>query len=121
MQIAETFSDEGFDIPRRYFAAVAILVGVFMSALDSAIVSIALPTIATDLRVSAASVIWVANGYQVASAATMLTFASRGLRIGERRFYTIGLMLFTISSLGCGLALTFGARCGYCRASATRS
>ncbi|MBY8604760.1 hypothetical protein K7N18_07935 [Burkholderia arboris] len=37
MQMAETFGDEGFDIPRRYVAAVAILVGVFMSALDSAI------------------------------------------------------------------------------------
>ncbi|AIO26147.1 MFS transporter [Burkholderia cepacia] len=109
MEIAETFGDEGFDIPRRYFAAVAILVGVFMSALDSAIVNIALPTISTDLRVSAASVIWVANGYQVASAATMLTCASLGSRIGERRFYTIGLVLFTIASLGCGLASTFGA------------
>ncbi|WP_241291305.1 MFS transporter [Burkholderia stabilis] len=109
MQIAETFGDEGFDVPRRYFAAVAILVGVFMSALDSAIVNIALPTISADLRVSAASVIWVANGYQVASAATMLTCASLGSRIGERRFYTIGLVLFTISSLGCGLSTTFGA------------
>jgi len=50
MEIAEAFGDEGFDIPRRYFAAVAILVGAFMSALDSAIVNIALPTISTDLR-----------------------------------------------------------------------
>ncbi|MBN3779261.1 MFS transporter [Burkholderia sp. Ac-20345] len=108
MEMAETFGDEGFDIPRRYFAAVAILVGAFMSALDSAIVNIALPTISTDLHVSAASVIWVANGYQVASAATMLTCASLGSRIGERRFYTIGLVLFTIASFGCGLASTFG-------------
>ncbi|KAB0639559.1 multidrug MFS transporter [Burkholderia stagnalis] len=109
MQIAEEFSEEGFEIPRRYFAAVAILVGVFMSALDSAIVNIALPTISTDLGVSAASVIWVANGYQVASAAIMLTCASLGSRIGERRFYTAGLVLFTLSSLGCGLATTFSA------------
>ena len=40
MEIAETFGDDGFDIPRRYFAAVAILVGVFMSALDSAIAAL---------------------------------------------------------------------------------
>lgn len=100
-------SEEGFDIPRRYFAAAAILIGVLMSALDSTIVNIALPTIATSLEVSSASVIWVANAYQVASAATMLTCAALGARIGERRFYTTGLVLFTIASLGCGLASTF--------------
>lgn len=99
--------EEGFDFPRRYFAALAILLGVLMSSLDSSIVNIALPTIAGDLGVNAASVIWVANGYQVASAATMLTCASLGSRIGERRFYVIGLVLFTISSLGCGLANSF--------------
>ncbi|MFT4505994.1 MFS transporter [Caballeronia sp. 15711] len=107
MKITDEGSEDGFETPRRYFAAAAILVGVLMSALDSSIVNIALPTISTDLGVSAASVIWVANGYQVASAATMLICASLGSRIGERRFYTVGLALFTISSLGCGLAHTF--------------
>ncbi|VVD77236.1 multidrug MFS transporter [Pandoraea capi] len=99
--------EEGFEVPRRYFAALAILLGVLMSSLDSSIVNIALPTISTDLGVSAASVIWVANGYQVASAATMLICASLGSRVGERRFYVIGLVLFTISSLGCGLATSY--------------
>ncbi|MDR8050751.1 DHA2 family efflux MFS transporter permease subunit [Burkholderia cenocepacia] len=99
--------EEGFEVPRRHFAALAILLGVLMSSLDSSIVNIALPTISADLGVSAASVIWVANGYQVASAATMLTCASLGSRIGERRFYVVGLVLFTISSLGCGLATSF--------------
>jgi len=109
MPITDETSEEGFETPRRYFAAAAILLGVLMSALDSSIVNIALPTISTDLGVPAASVIWVANGYQVASAATILTCASLGSRIGERRFYTAGLVLFTISSLGCGLASTFTA------------
>lgn len=101
--------DAGFDLPRRYYAAAAILIGVFMSALDSSIVNIALPTIASDLDVSAAAVIWVANGYQVASAATMLICASLGSRIGERRFYTLGLVLFTLASLGCAVAPSFAA------------
>lgn len=106
---AHQSGDEGLEAPRRYFAAAAILIGVFMSALDSSIVNIALPTIATDLGVGSASVIWVANGYQVASAASMLACASLGSIIGERRFYTIGLALFTLASLGCGLASSFGA------------
>jgi len=104
---ANDLSEEGFEAPRRYLAAAAILIGVFMSALDGSIVNIALPTISNELGVSAAAVVWVANGYQVASAAIMLTCASLGSRIGERRFYTLGLVLFTISSLGCGLASTF--------------
>ncbi len=106
---AGELGEDGFEIPRRYFAAAAILIGVLMSALDSSIVNIALPTISTDLGVSAAAVIWVANGYQVAGAATMLTCASLGSRIGERRFYTVGLVLFTISSLGFGLSSPFTA------------
>jgi len=110
--VAIESGEEGFELPRRYLAAAAILVGVLMSALDSSIVNIALPTISADLGVSATSVIWVANGYQVASAAAMLICASLGSRIGVRRFYTIGLAMFTISSLGCGLAPTFGVLVG---------
>lgn len=100
-------SDElGFELPRRYFAATAILIGVLMSALDGSIVNIALPTISHALQVDPASVIWVANGYLVASAATMLICASLGSMVGERRFYTAGMVFFTLSSLGCGLSQT---------------
>ncbi|KDN09453.1 MFS transporter [Gilliamella sp. Imp1-1] len=101
--------EQGFDVPRRYFAAAAILIGVLMSALDGSIVNIALPSIACTLQIDSASSIWIINGYQVASAATMLICASLGSRIGEKRFYTAGMILFTLSSLGCSLSPTFGA------------
>ncbi|WP_116327758.1 DHA2 family efflux MFS transporter permease subunit [Klebsiella aerogenes] len=100
--------DQGFEAPRRYLAAAAILIGVLMAALDSSIVNVALPSIASALRVDSASGIWITNGYQVASAAAMLICASLGSRIGEKRFYTAGMVLFTLSSLGCSLAPTFG-------------
>jgi DHA2 family multidrug resistance protein-like MFS transporter len=100
--------EQGFEAPRRYLAAAAILIGVVMAALDSSIVNISLPSIAEALRVDSASVIWVTNAYQVASAATMLICASLGSRIGERRFYTAGMVLFTLASLGCSLSPTFG-------------
>lgn len=99
--------DQGFEPPRRYLAAAAILIGVLMAALDSSIVNIALPSIASTLQVDSASSIWIANGYQVACAATMLVCASLGTRIGVKRFYTIGMVLFTVSSLGCGFSPTF--------------
>ena len=100
--------EQGFETPRRYLAAAAILIGVIMAALDSSIVNISLPSIAGALQVDSASIIWVTNGYQVASAATMLICASLGSRIGERRFYTAGMVLFTLASLGCSLSPTFG-------------
>ncbi|PMC22269.1 MFS transporter, partial [Klebsiella aerogenes] len=43
--------DQGFEAPRRYLAAAAILIGVLMAALDSSIVNVALPSIASALRV----------------------------------------------------------------------
>jgi MFS transporter, DHA2 family, multidrug resistance protein len=100
--------EQGFEAPRRYFAAAAILIGVLMSALDGSIVNIALPSIARTLQIDSASSIWIINGYQVASAATMLICASLGSRVGEKRFYTAGMILFTLSSLGCSLSSTFG-------------
>lgn len=104
---SSTALEQGFETPRRYMAAAAILIGVLMAALDSSIVNIALPSISQALQVDSASIIWVTNGYQVASAATMLICASLGSRIGERRFYTAGMILFTLSSLGCSLSPTF--------------
>lgn len=101
-------TEQGFETPGRYLAAAAILIGVVMAALDGSIVNISLPTIARALQVDSASVIWVTNGYQVASAATMLICASLGSRLGERRFYTAGMVLFTLASLGCSLSSSFG-------------
>ncbi|WP_342754749.1 DHA2 family efflux MFS transporter permease subunit [Pantoea sp. MBD-2R] len=106
--VSSSTLEQGFETPRRYLAAAAILIGVIMAALDSSIVNISLPSIAAALQVDSASVIWVTNGYQVASAAAMLICASLGSRIGERRFYTAGMILFTLASLGCSLSPTFG-------------
>lgn len=106
--VSSSTVEQGFEVPQRYLAAAAILIGVIMAAIDSSIVNISLPSISEALRVDSASVIWVTNGYQVASAAAMLICASLGSRIGERRFYTAGIILFTLASLGCSLSSTFG-------------
>lgn len=94
---------DGLPIPKRYFAALAILTGILMGALDTSIVNVALPTISHDLGVSASAVIWVANAYHIASAATMITFAACGSVFGYKRVYVAGLVVFTITSLGCAM------------------
>jgi MFS transporter, DHA2 family, multidrug resistance protein len=63
-----------------------------------------LPTIAADLKVSPADVVWVVNAYQIALVATLLPLGALGEIVGHRRIYLGGLLLFTIASLGCACA-----------------
>jgi MFS transporter, DHA2 family, multidrug resistance protein len=95
---------DGLSKRRRLEAQVAISVAVAMATLDTAITNTALPTIASDIGTDAASSIWVVNAYQLAVVATLLPLAALGEIVGHRRVYIIGLILFTVTSLGCGLA-----------------
>ena len=95
---------DGLPFERRIWAVVAISAAVGMASLDTAIANIALPTIAADLKVSPADVVWVVNAYQIALAATLLPLGALGEIVGHRRIYLGGLLLFTIASLGCACA-----------------
>ena len=90
----------------RNLAMVALLCASFLSALDTTIANTALPQIAIDLGASEASIIWVANAYQIATMATLLPFASMGESLGYKRVYVAGVALFAIASAICGEAPT---------------
>ena len=83
---------------------LAIAIGISVSVLDSAVANIALPTIARQLHVAPAESVWVINAYQLAILITILPFASLGERIGYRRVYQAGLVVFTAGSLACALS-----------------
>ncbi|WP_295952741.1 MFS transporter [Rhodoferax sp.] len=85
-------------------ALAAIMVGVALGALDTAIANTALPAIATDLHAPAATSIWIINAYQLAVVASMLPFAALGDLVGPRRIFIGGLAGFTVASLLCTLA-----------------
>lgn len=97
-------SDEGLRGAERRVATAAVLLGTAIAVLDGSIVNVALPTIARELHVAASSTIWVANGYLLASAMTMIAFSSLADIIGFRPTYVGGLILFTLASLGCALS-----------------
>ncbi len=101
--------EEGIPVPQRYWAIAVIALGITLAVLDGAIANVALPTIARDLRASAAASIWVVNAYQLSITISLLPLASLGDRIGYRRIYTAGLVLFTVASLGCALASSLPA------------
>ena len=97
-------SEQGLPIPQRYWAMLVIALALTLAVLDSAIANVALPTIARNLHASAAGSIWVVNAYQLAITISLLPLASLGDRIGYRRIYLSGLILFTVASFGCALS-----------------
>jgi DHA2 family multidrug resistance protein-like MFS transporter len=75
-----------------------------MAVMDGAIANVALPSIARDVHASSSASIWVINAYQLAVTITLLPLASIGEVYGFRRVYRVGLVVFTVASLGCALS-----------------
>ncbi|WP_436857706.1 MFS transporter [Citrobacter tructae] len=95
---------DGLPLPQRYGAILTIIIGISMAVLDGAIANVALPTIAGDLRASAASSIWVVNAYQIAIVVSLLSLSFLGDMFGYRRIYKCGLVIFLLASLFCALS-----------------
>lgn len=89
---------------RQRWASVAILLGTFMGVLDGSIANVALPAIAANLGAAPADAVWVVNAYQLAMAVAVLPLAALGERIGYKRVFVAGLVLFTGASILCAAA-----------------
>ena len=103
-QTASPPDPDGLPTPRRYWSVLAIWLAMGMAVLDGAIANVALPTIARELHASAASSIWIVNAYQLSITVALLPLAALGDRLGYRRVYMAGLLVFTLGSLGCALS-----------------
>jgi EmrB/QacA subfamily drug resistance transporter len=77
---------------------------MLMIILDSAIVNVALPWIQRDLHFSQSQLVWVVNGYLITFGGLLLLAGRLGDLIGRRRIFLIGLVVFTVASLFCGIA-----------------
>ncbi len=75
-----------------------------MLLLDTTIVYVVIPDVQADLEASFADLQWVIDGYALALAALLLTSGTIADRFGRKRLYSIGVIIFTIASLLCGLA-----------------
>ena len=89
-----------------------VLVGQFMAVLDASIVNVAAPSIHASLRASGAGLQLIVAGYTIAYAVLLVTGARLGDILGHRRMFLAGLVLFTLASLGCGLAASAGSLVG---------
>src|ERR1044072_8277492 len=88
----------------RWAALALIVVAQFMVILDVAIVNVALPSIKSDLDFSQANLQWVISAYAIIFGGTLLLGGRLGDLLGRRRLFMVGLGVFSLSSLLCGLA-----------------
>ncbi|HEY5837061.1 DHA2 family efflux MFS transporter permease subunit [Streptomyces sp.] len=89
-----------------WLAIVACSLPMFMVALDNLVVSTALRTLAGDLHADTQQLQWFVNAYVLSFACLLLTGAALGDRFGRRRVFVLGIVLFTLASVGCGLSDT---------------
>src|SRR5213596_1187733 len=97
------------DTRTRWLALYVLCLGSLMIVLDVTIVGVSLPSIREDLGFSETSLAWVVNGYLLTYGGFLLLGGRLGDLFGHRRLFLIGLSLFTLSSLACGLSTTQGA------------
>ncbi len=88
----------------QWWTLAAVCTGVFMLLLDVTIVNVALPDIQTDLGASLSGLQWVIDAYALSLAALLLTAGSLADLYGRRRVFMIGVVVFTVGSVACGLA-----------------
>lgn len=89
---------DGLPLPRRYWAIAAISFGTSLFVIDGAIANVALPTIAHELNVGNGAVTNIVTVYQLVLVMVLLPFSSLGERIGLRRLYQIGQVVFLLAS-----------------------
>src|SRR4051794_6816955 len=99
---------------KKWWTLGAVAVGLFMIMLDNTVVNVALPSIQRDLGADLSSLEWIVTGYALTFAALMLTGGKLADAYGRRLIFVLGIAVFTLASLACGLAtsesMLIGAR-----------
>ncbi|MEU1534281.1 MFS transporter [Streptomyces fagopyri] len=90
--------------PRSVVQLLAVCAGYFMVILDVTIINVAVPAVGRELSASLTEIQWITDGYTLAFAGLLLTGGALGDRLGNRRIFCTGVVVFTAASAGCGLA-----------------
>ena len=95
--------------PHKWIVAGTVLTGTIMAVLDSSIVNVALPDMSGTLGVTIEEITWVVTAYILAQVIVMPITGLLSARFGRKRFYMTSVILFTASSMACGLAHSLGS------------
>jgi EmrB/QacA subfamily drug resistance transporter len=91
---------------RKWWTLAAVSFGLFMIMLDNTVVNVALPSIQEDLGATLSQLQWIVTGYALTFAALMLIGGKLADAYGRRLIFVIGIVIFTLASLWCGLSDT---------------
>ena len=97
---ARIFAEEN----KKWWTLGALSFALFMIMLDNTVVNVALPSIKSDLGISQSELEWTVAAYALTFASLLLTGGKLGDLVGRRLIFIIGLVVFTVSSLLCGLS-----------------
>jgi DHA2 family multidrug resistance protein len=95
--------------PNKWLVTLSITFGTLMGAIDSSIVSVALPHMMGSLGATVQEITWISTGYIIANVVVMPLTAFLGRLFGQKRVYMICLALFLLGSVLCGVARTLPA------------
>jgi EmrB/QacA subfamily drug resistance transporter len=93
-------------LDRKWWTLIAVCTATFMLLLDITVVNVALPDIQRSLHASFSDLQWVVDAYSLTLAAFLLTAGVAGDIYGRRKIFAIGLVVFSLASLVCGLSTT---------------
>ena len=102
------FHADGMPRINPWLIAVTVTMATFMEVLDTSVANVALPHIAGSLSAGVDESTWVLTSYLVSNAIILPISPWLGGRIGRKRFYQLCVIVFTVSSLLCGLAPSLG-------------
>src|SRR5579885_1180214 len=91
-----------------WLVAAVVSLAAFMEVLDTSIANVALPYIAGGLAASVDDASWVLTSYLVANAVVLPISGWLSVRLGRKRYYSVSVVVFTISSFLCGIAPSLG-------------
>src|SRR5512140_878571 len=91
-----------------WIVAFTVMLATFMEVLDTSVANVALPHIAGNLSATVEETTWVLTSYLVSNAIVLPLSGWFSALMGRKRFYMLCVLLFTLSSLLCGLAPSLG-------------
>jgi EmrB/QacA subfamily drug resistance transporter len=89
---------------KKWWTLAAVAFGLFMIMLDNTVVNVALPSIQRELGMQLSELEWIVSGYALTFAALMLIGGKLADAYGRRLIFVVGIAVFTLASLACGLA-----------------
>src|SRR4051812_37286654 len=107
-QSSPTHSGAAAD-PRRWLVLIVLCLALVVIGIDGTIVNVALPSLVRELGASSSQLQWIVDAYAIVFASFLLIAGNTGDRLGRKRCFVAGLLVFAGGSLGCSLVSTAGS------------